>query len=621
MIIIKAKEYIEDNRTEFVKIIISLTLFCIGLLIKQNISKLLIMIVAYLIVGFDVIFKAFNNIKKGKVFDENFLMTIATIGAFCIGEYSEAVAVMLFYSIGEVLEDIAVGKSKNNITKLMDIRSDYANLIVDNDVKRVDPKEVKIDDIIVVKAGEKVPLDGVIIEGYSYVDTSCITGESVPRKIGVNDNIISGFINREGVLKVRVTGDYKNSTASRILEMVENSSNRKTNTERFITKFSKVYTPIVVIIALLIAIIPPLVSDISFSDSIYKALVCLVISCPCALVISIPLSYFAGIGCASKNGILVKGSNYIEKLSNLGCIVFDKTGTLTEGVFEVVKVRSYNKYTNDDVIKYLAYAESYSNHPISYSIGSKYGKDIDSNLISNYQEIPGKGISVEIEENKILAGNIKILLDNNIEFVESNDNGTVVYLVINNIFAGYVVISDVLKDDSKKIVNVLKDMKIDSAMLTGDNNLYASEICSRVGIDRYYSDLLPEGKVDKLKEIISDYNNKNVAFIGDGINDALVLSESDIGIAMGDIGSDAAVEAADVVIMTDELFKIVDSIKISKKVKKIVIENIWIILFVKLFAMALGIMGIAMIWQAVIADVGVAVVTILNSLRCLKYKS
>lgn len=602
------------------RILISLLIFIFGLCISSISCRLLLFIISYLIIGYKVIINAITNFFKGKVFDENFLMTIATIGAFCIKEYDEAVAVMLLYTIGELLQDIVVDKSKKNITDLMDIKSDYANVTDGDILVKTNIKKVNIGDIVVIKPGEKIPLDGVVVDGASFIDTSSLTGESIPVRVGINDEVLSGCINQNEVIKVRVEKKYDESTVYKVLEMVESATNKKSNNEKFISKFAKIYTPIVVLIAILIVIISYVFFNLSLYDSIYKALVCLVISCPCALVISVPLSYFAGIGCASKNGILVKGSSFIDRLSSLGCIVFDKTGTLTRGVFEVVDIDSYNGFSKEDVLKYAAYAELFSTHPIGNSIISKYNKKIDKGLISNYKEIPGRGISAEINNKKVLVGNMKLLVKHNIDVIDSDKFGTIVYVSINGKYAGNIVISDIVKDETNNVISKLSSMGIDSVMLTGDNKYYANEICNNVGIKRIYSDLLPDGKVDKLEEIMSDYK-KSVAFVGDGMNDSPVLGRSDVGIAMGGIGSDAAIEAADVVLMNDDLNKIIDSINISKRIMKIVIENIVMILVIKTLFMIFGILGIAYIWQAVVGDVGVTIITVLNSMRCLKYKS
>ena len=602
------------------RIMISLIIFIFGLCISNISCRLIIFIISYLIIGYKVIIKAITNFFKGKLFDENFLMIIATIGAFCIREYDEAVAVMLLYTVGELLQDIAVDKSKKNITDLMNIKSDYANVTDGDILVKTNIKKVNIGDIVVIKPGEKIPLDGVVVDGASFIDTSSLTGESIPVRVGINDEVLSGCINQNEVIKVRVEKKYDDSTVYKVLEMVESATNKKSKNEKFICKFAKIYTPIVVLIAILIVIISYVFFNLSLYDSIYKALVCLVISCPCALVISIPLSYFAGIGCASRYGILVKGSSFIDRLSTLGCMVFDKTGTLTRGVFEVVDIDSYNGFSKEDVLKYAAYAELFSNHPIGNSIISKYNERIDKGLISNYKEIPGMGVSVKINNKKVLVGNMKLLLDNDIEVIDSDKFGTIVYVSINGKYAGNLVISDIVKDETKSVISKLNNMGIDSVMLTGDNKYYANEICNNVGIKRIYSDLLPDGKVDKLEEIMSDYK-RSVAFVGDGMNDSPVLGRSDVGIAMGGIGSDAAIEAADVVLMNDDLNKIIDSINISKKIIKIVVENIILILLIKTVFMVFGILGIAYIWQAVVADVGVTILTVVNSMRCLRYKS
>ena len=613
-------EFVDNYKFDLFKIIFSLILFIIGLFTNNEGLKITLFIISYVVIGYEIIMNAVTNVFKGKFFDENFLMTIATLGAFCIKEYSEAVAVMLFYSIGELLQTLIVNRSRKNISNLMNIKSDFANVVDGDNLVSTNIYKVKIGDIVVVKPGEKIPLDGVIIEGSSFLDTSCLTGESIPVRVKINDEVLSGSINQNEMLKIRVSKTYNDSTVSRIIEMVENATNKKSNSEKFITKFARIYTPIVVLISLLIGVIPPLVSEISFIDSIYKALVCLVISCPCALVISIPLSYFAGIGCASRHGILIKGSNFVDKLSNVGCLVFDKTGTLTKGVFEVINITSLNDFNEDDILKYAAYAEAYSNHPISNSILNKYNNKIDKSLIKNYKEIPGMGISASINNKKILVGNAKLLVDSHIEVVEGEFVGTVIYVGVDGKHAGSIVISDILKEETKDIVKLLKQMYIDSIILTGDNKKYAEEMCGDVGVDMIYSDLLPDGKVDKIEEIMRNYK-KSVVFVGDGINDSPVLARSDVGIAMGGIGSDAAIEAADVVLMNDNLEKMIDAINISKKIKKVVISNIVMILLIKIIFLILGIIGIANIWQAVIADVGVTIFAIVNSMRCLRYKS
>lgn len=612
----------ENDKLELIKIIISLILFLLGLLfIKNNITRIIIFTISYIIVSYDIIFRTIKNIIKGSIFDETFLMTISTIGAFCINEFSEGVAVMLFYKIGEYLQDKAVDNSRKSISELMNIKSDYANLKIKGEVKIVNPIELKINDIIIVKAGEKVPVDGIVIDGESYIDTSCLTGETVPRKVTVNDEILSGSINNEGLLTIKVTKLFSDSTVSKILDLVENATNKKSNSEKFISKFARIYTPIVVLLSVLIAVLSPLLFNISFYDSIYKALVCLVISCPCALVISIPLSYFGGIGCASKNGILVKGSNYLDLLTNVDSIVFDKTGTLTKGVFEVTKINPINIKENE-LLKTVAYAEYYSNHPIVKNILKKYDKKIDEKEIKNYKEISGNGISVKVSDKDILVGNKKLFDKHNITIEETNEIGTIIYVSIDKEYKGYIVISDIIKDESKSLIESLNKLGITPIMLTGDNYNTANEVSKKLGIKKFYAELLPSDKVNKLEEIINNkQNNKNVCFVGDGINDAPVLARSDIGFAMGGIGSDSAIESSDVVIMNDDLSKIIDSIMIAKKTKKIVIQNITLSLTIKLLAIILGILGIASIWSAVIADVGVTIVAVINSLRCLKYQN
>lgn len=603
------------------KIIISSILLLVGLFFKLNDTfKLINFLISYIIIGYDIVFKAIKNIIKGKVFDETFLMSIATICAFLIGEASEAVAVMLFYQVGEFLQDKAVDHSRKSITSLMNIRPDYANLKVNDKIKKVSPEEVNINDIIVVKAGEKIPLDGIIIEGNSYVDTAALTGESVPRKVTINDEVLSGMINNQKLLTIKVTKSFENSTVSKILELVENTASKKTNTEKFITKFAKIYTPIVVLLAISLATIPPLlIPNATFTEWIYKALVCLVISCPCALVISIPLSYFGGIGCASKKGILIKGSNYLEALNNVNTIVFDKTGTLTKGTFKVTKMISTSDYTEDEILKYCAYAESFSNHPIASSILNEYNNKIDKKLIKNYEEISGYGIKVEINDNKVLVGSNKLFDKEKINYNKDNIDGTIVHLAINGNYCGYLVISDTVKEDAKTTISLLKKYEIKSIMLTGDNKKTAKAITNELKIDDFKAELLPQEKVKEIEHLIKN-NNQKLAFVGDGINDAPVLARSDIGIAMGGIGADSAIEAADIVIMNDELSKIVTSIRIAKKTRKIVIMNITLAMVIKIVAIILGMFGVASIWEAVIADVGVTIIAVLNSLRCLNIK-
>ncbi len=587
---------------------------------RENKYSLLIFLVAYLLVGSDVLYKALRNITKGRIFDENFLMSVATIGAIAIGEPSEAVGVMLFYKIGEYLQELAVGKSRKSISELMQIRPDMANLKLGNTIKVVNPEDVNIGDYIIVKPGEKVPLDGVVIEGSSMMDTSALTGESVLRTVKKGDNLLSGFINKNALLTVQVTKDFSESTASKILDMVENASSKKSKTENFISVFSRYYTPIVVGLALLIAILPPIfMQGATFSEWIHRGLIFLVVSCPCALVLSIPLSYFSGIGVASKQGVLIKGSNYLEALRYVDTVVFDKTGTLTEGVFDVVKVKPIN-ISEDELIKFASIAEVNSNHPIAKSILNYYNKEIDLNKMEEYEEIAAHGIRVKYENNTILAGNEKLMASNNIKIEKSTDVGTVVYIAVNNEFKGYIVIADKIKSDSEEAIRLIKEQGIkETVMLTGDNKEVASSVAKKLKLDKVFSNLLPNEKVEKIEELYKNRTEKEkIAFVGDGINDAPVLARVDVGIAMGGLGSDAAIEAADVVIMTDEPSKIAQGIKISKKTYKIVWQNIIFALGIKIIVMILGATGLASMWEAVFADVGVALIAVLNAMRIMK---
>ena len=606
------------------KIIISAILFIIALVVPfQNIwINRAIYLISYIIVGFEILKKAVRNIKRGKVFDENFLMSVATIGAFAIQEFPEAVAVMLFYQIGELFQDYAVDKSRKSISDLMDLRPDYANVLRNGKEEKIDPDGVKIDEIIIVKPGEKVPLDGVIIEGNSFIDTKGLTGEPKPRRVAESNEILSGCINLEGILKIRVKKEYDESTVSKILELVENASSKKSKSEKFITKFAKYYTPIVVIIAIFLALIPPLIiKNATFSDWLYRALSFLVVSCPCALVISIPLSFFGGIGGASKNGILIKGSNYLEALSNLETVVFDKTGTLTEGVFKVQKINSIG-ISDEDLLEIAAYAEWYSNHPIAKSVKQEYSKNVEEVKIKNVKEITGKGILASIDEKQVLIGNEKLMQEYNINYEKSKEVGTILYIAIDNVFSGTILISDKIKVDSVKCIELIKTNGIkQTIMLTGDKKEIAENISKKLGIDKVHSELLPDEKVKKLEELLKNKTqNKKIAFVGDGINDAPVLALADIGIAMGGLGSDSAIEAADIVIMTDEPSKISIAIKISKKTMKIVRENIIFAITIKIIVLILSALGIATMWEAVFADVGVAIIAILNSLRMLNKK-
>lgn len=589
----------------------------------SNTIELTLFIISYILIGGNVLLTSVKNISRGQVFDENFLMSIATLGAFFIGEYPEGVAVMLFYELGEIFQDIAVNRSRNSIKSLMDIRPDYANLLVDGDYKKVDPESVSIGDTIIVKPGEKVPLDGMVIEGKSMVDTSALTGESVPRSVKVNEDVLAGFINKNGLLTIEVSKTFGESTVAKVLDLVENAGNRKAPTEKFITKFARYYTPVVVFSALALVLIPTIFIDgAQFNDWLYRGLVFLVISCPCALVVSIPLGFFGGIGSASKNGILVKGGNYLEALNDIDIAVFDKTGSLTEGVFTVTKTSSYNGYSESDLLKYAAYAESFSNHPIALAILDSYDDDIDKSNISNYNEIAGHGIEIDHEDSKISVGNKKLMIKNNIDIIEIDEIGTIIYVAKDDEFIGSILISDRIKKDSKEALKKLKELGISkTVMLTGDNKAIGEKIASELNIDKAYTELLPDGKVEKLEELYVNYRGKGkIAFVGDGINDAPVLARADIGIAMGGLGSDAAIEAADVVLMTDEPSKLVDSIKIAKNTRKIVYQNIIFALGVKAIFLALGALGFASMWAAVFADVGVTFIAVLNSLRALNTK-
>ncbi len=608
-----------------IKIIISAILFVLALVIPFSNEWINngLFIISYLVVGFEILKKAVRNIFRGKVFDENFLMAVATIGAFAIGEFPEAVAVMLFYQVGELFQSYAVDKSRKSIASLMDIRPDYANIEKDGKVEKVDPDEVKIGDIIIVKTGEKIPLDGVIIEGRSSLDTMALTGESVPRVVKTEDEVLSGCINKDGLLKIRVTKEFGESTVSRILDLVENASSKKSKSENFITKFAKYYTPTVVIIAVLLAFIPPIIlKDFStFSVWLYRALSFLVVSCPCALVISIPLSFFGGIGGASKMGILIKGSNYLEALANTEIVVFDKTGTLTEGIFEVQDIYAEG-IEKDELLRIVAHAENYSNHPIAKSVKKAYNKEIDEKIIKNPQELSGKGIWAKIDEKDILVGNEKLMLEEKIDFKKCDEVGTILYVAIDKKYVGYVLIADKIKQDSPKTIRELKAMNIkETVMLTGDKKEVGEYVAKKLNMDKVYTELLPDGKVEKVEELLKQKSeNGKLVFVGDGINDAPVLTISDIGVAMGGLGSDAAIEAADIVIMTDETSKISKAINLSKKTMRIVRENIIFAIFVKIAVLVLTAFGASTMWEAVFADVGVSVIAIINALRMLNIK-
>mgnify|MGYP003812267689 FL=1 len=611
----------KDSRFKWkiMQLLSAAALFILPVIFKlPEYAKFSLFFISYIISGGEIIALSIKKILKGQLFDENFLMSISTIGAFAIGKYEEGVSVMLFYQIGTLIEDYAVDNSRKSIKDLMDIRPDYANLKIENNIKKVPPEAVNIGDIILVKPGEKIPLDGKVIDGKSFVDTSSLTGEYLPMEVGIGSNVLSGFINKNGLLTVKVEKNFKESTVSKILDLIENAGNKKAQAENFITKFAKYYTPIVTLSALFIATIPPLLLNENFSNWIYRALVFLVISCPCALVISVPLSFFSGIGAASKSGILIKGSNYLEVLNDVKTIVFDKTGTLTEGTFKVTEINAENPLKSDELLKYAAYGEYYSNHPIASSIINAYGSKIDAGKIKDYVELAGNGIKAIINDKEILIGNSKLMKSHNIAFKDVRPYSAV-HIAVDGKYAGYIVISDSIKKDSKDTVKALKSLGVERLiMLTGDKKEISEYISNELGLDGVYSELLPDEKVNVVDQLCSNTDLKGkVAFVGDGINDAPALTRADIGIAMGKIGTDAAIEAADVVLMTDEPIKLVDAIKIAKKTHKIVLENIIFALGVKLSVLTLGALGLATMWEAVFADVGVTVLAVLNSLRIL----
>ena len=629
----------EDTGKIKKKLLIGGILFVLGIFVPKTlfIPKLVIFLVSYLVIGGDVLLSAFKNILNGQVFDENFLMAIATVGAFAIGEYPEGVAVMLFYQLGELFQGIAVNNSRKSIVSLMDIRPDYANIKVGEGIKKVSPEEIKVGEIIVVKPGEKVPLDGKIVKGASTFDTSALTGESLPREAKAGDDVLSGFINKNGLIEIQVAKVFSESTVSKILYLMENAGSKKSKTENFITKFARYYTPVVVITALIVAIFPPLlIQGATFSDWIYRALIFLVVSCPCALVISIPLGFFGGIGGASRHGILIKGTNYLEVLNNLESVVMDKTGTLTKGIFKVTEVNVENNIKINDfqnnkteltkplLLKYAAHIEKFSNHPIAQSIVSEYensASKVDENVVKDFEEISGFGVKVNINNHQFLAGNSKLMNLGNITFDKKENLGTAIYLAADGKYIGNILISDEVKEDSARAIKGMKENGVkEIVMLTGDNEAIGKNIAEKLGIDKVLTELLPNEKVEKLEEIYKTKSEKGkVAFVGDGINDAPVLARADLGIAMGGAGSDAAIEAADVVIMNDEPSKIVTAIKIAKKTKEIVWQNITIAFAVKIVVMALGLFGDATMWEAVFADVGVALLAVLNATRVLRY--
>lgn len=629
----------EDTGKIKKKLLIGGILFVLGIFVPKTlfIPKLAVFLVSYLVIGGDVLLSAFKNILNGQVFDENFLMAIATIGAFAIGEYPEGVAVMLFYQLGELLQGIAVNNSRKSIVSLMDIRPDYANIKVGEGIKKVSPEEIKVGEIIVVKPGEKVPLDGKIMKGASTFDTSALTGESLPREAKAGDDVLSGFINKNGLIEIQVAKVFSESTVSKILYLMENAGSKKSKTENFITKFARYYTPAVVITALIVAIFPPLlIQGATFSDWIYRALIFLVVSCPCALVISIPLGFFGGIGGASRHGILIKGTNYLEVLNDLESVVMDKTGTLTKGIFKVTEVNAENnikinnfennktELTKPLLLKYAAHIEKFSNHPIAQSIVAEYensASKVDENVVKDFEEISGFGIKVNINNHQFLAGNSKLMNLENITFDKKENLGTAIYLAADGKYIGNILISDEVKEDSARAIKGMKENGVkEIVMLTGDNEAIGKNIAEKLGIDKVFTELLPNEKVEKLEEIYKTKSEKGkVAFVGDGINDAPVLARADLGIAMGGAGSDAAIEAADVVIMNDEPSKIVTAIKIAKKTKEIVWQNITIAFAIKIVVMALGLFGDATMWEAVFADVGVALLAVLNATRVLRY--
>ena len=614
-------EYEEKNEKQrLLKITIGFCILLCGLFCNlQGLSKFLVFFVAYIIVGFDIILTAIKNIIKGEVFDENFLMSLATIGAFSIKEYPEAVMVMILYQIGEYFQDKAVEKSKKSISDLMDIRPDYANVEINGEIVKKSPEEINIGETIIVKAGEKIPLDGVITDGSAIIDTSALTGESVPQNLSVGDSAISGCINTNGLIKIKVDKIYSQSTVSKILELVEHASSKKAKAENFITKFARIYTPAVVILAVLLAIIPPIIFDGIFSIWFSRALTFLVISCPCAIVISVPLGFFAGIGGASCQGILIKGSAYLEGLSKPYAVVFDKTGTLTKGKFQVVKIVPQSGIGEDELLKLTAYAESYSNHPIATSIKEKYSNQIIQSEITNVEEIAGNGVKANISGNTIIVGNEKLMNKFGIDYIPVNETGTIIYIAQNFTYLGFIVISDTIKDYAKETISSLNKNKIKTVMLTGDNSKTAKTVATKLGIAEVYSQLLPKDKVEKLEEIITQKDkNKTVIFVGDGINDAPVLTRADIGIAMGGIGADAAIEAADVVIMDDKLPKIQAGITIAKRTMTIVKQNIIFAIGIKILFLICGAYGFISMWGAVFADVGVTLLAVLNSLRAIK---
>lgn len=624
-----SKSELAENKTTIIKAVSGSLLLIAGMVFENqlnntffHIAKYALFIVAYLIAGWNVLASAVRNIRRGQVFNEQFLMSVATLGAFAINEMAEAVAVMLFYVVGELFQDVAVGRSRRSIKALLEIKPEYANLKAGSEIRKVSPEEVKIGDIIIVKAGEKVPLDGIVTGGSSFVDTSALSGESVPRKVEEQDEIMAGVINQSGLLTIEVKKRFGESSISRILELVENATSRKAKTENFITTFARYYTPLVVFGALLLAVLPPLlISGQTFSEWIYRALVVLVVSCPCALVISIPLGYFGGVGRASQKGILVKGSNFLDALNQVETVVFDKTGTLTKGEFkvsEVVVASSSNGFSKDNILEYAAYAEYHSNHPVAKSILDAFHKNIDHDRIAHTEEISGYGIKAVVDGKEVLAGNDKLLHREDIDHPVCDVDGTVVFVVIDRKYAGYIVISDSLKPDSTETIARLNERGIRTVMLTGDNENVAQSIAKKLKIDRYYPNLLPEDKVDQIEKLIRNSKRGKVVFVGDGINDAPVIARADVGMAMGALGSDAAIETADVVLMTDSPSKVIDAIDVAAKTRNVVWQNIIFAMGVKAAFIILGIFGITTMWEAVFGDMGVALIAVFNAIRILK---
>jgi len=622
--------YQEVSRAKIIWLMSGTLAFFIGWVIHYFLTvdlddfTFMLFVFSYLLLGTKVLVRMVKNIVKGRIFDENFLMGIATIGAFIIGEYAGATAVMAFYQVGEFFQDLAVQKSKKNLAELMDIRPDYANRQNPenkNNFDKISPEQVRIGDIIMVKAGEKIPLDGIVIDGEAMLDTSALTGEAVPRKVSISDHVLSGCINQNGVLMIKTTKSYGESTVAKIIDLVENAASKKAPIETFIAKFAKYYTPIIVFSGALIALIPPLFFGGDWYNWIYRSLIFLVISCPCALVLSVPLGFFSGIGSASKKGILVKGGNYLEALANLDIVVFDKTGTLTKGVFKVTAVEPKNGFTEDELLMYTAHAETLSNHPIALSILQAYDQLVDKEKLTDYLEIAGHGISVKSSGKEILAGNEKLMTVKNISFSEIPTSGTKVYVAVDNVYAGCIVISDEIKDDSKKAIETLKALGVrKTVMLTGDTPTVAKAVADELGIDEVHASLLPQQKVEKVEQLSKQKNaKKTLAFIGDGINDAPVLALADVGISMGGLGSDVAIEASDVVLMTDEPSKLAEAVKLARFTRRIIWQNIILTLVVQVIFLALGMMGIASIWEAVFADVGVSLLAVFNSRRILKY--